>query len=204
MSRNQRADGWGIMNRVHDNLTDIAGIKSSTGTTSERKNEIKQLKLELENVQRDEQRYSHAIANIESANDGRYAEQYADAFRYKPVKDADGNLTYQKETPDNYNEWVAKRLNLDMNKEMTDIRNILSGDSSFMAMSAEDQQKEIQKELNIQLDSYARNSDVISRQQYESVDALYNMRNKADLEGKKIERNITKKQEQIDSNKKKS
>lgn len=198
--RNARDEGWGIGSTIHDKATDAAQIRSSTGTTNEKKDEIKALKMELENIKRDEQRYSLSLSNIESADGGKKASLYADAFKYKPVKDNDGHWTYQKDSPETYAQLMQDKFDFDVTAAMDSIRTGFetSNYNGYMGKTAREQERMITEWLDNEITRIYGDA-ALTKTEYDNYDRLATLRNQADLEGKKKEKDITKKQELLDN-----
>lgn len=80
-NRNLRRDAnYGYTDRIKDKATDIAGVRSSSGTTSMLKNKVNENNFKIQNAKRDENAAAYAVQQMQMANDGEKYREYAVAF----------------------------------------------------------------------------------------------------------------------------
>ncbi len=200
--RNARDEGWGFAATIQDKATTAAQIRSTTGTTSEKKNKIKEYTMELENLKRDEQRYSMSLSSLESANEGKKAGLYADAFKYKATRDDDGNLVYEKTSEKDYATFMQEKLGVDIAGLEARLRQAGAQNPTFMSKTLVEQERIITQEIDNQIAQRFGDS-ALTKSEYESYEKLVDLMHEADLAGRKKEKDITKLQELLDERKKK-
>lgn len=106
--RNARDGGYGMYDKVHDKWTDIAGIKSKSGTTKLLDDQIKANQQQIANYKRDEQAYSQQLADIARGNPMAYNQAFEETVltdEHGSVRrDDDGKIMTQRtyETYDDY------------------------------------------------------------------------------------------------------
>lgn len=177
-ARNLRDKDYGIKDKMQDYLTDVAGIKFSTGTTNMLKNEVNILEQELANLKRNEQAMTNALSERISGM-GNFTGDLLRIFDGAAgTYDAKGNITsYKVKTYEEYAEHAA-RLEAQNQGENWD--------------SLTDVQK------NGYISMVENYGTIVDRTTFNSLNDLYNARNEADIKGRKTEREINDRKENMD------
>lgn len=180
---------------AHDKVTDVIGDrKPATGTTSIIKDQIKQAELNLANAKRDEEAASIAMSNL-SSQDGYKAGMYAEAFKTKVTFNKEGETIYQRTNGGDYRKWIENRTGQNFNDWQQAIQqNLNSTNQDYRNASQEQREIMVADELNKKISGYYGN-DNLTIDEYKNYETLYNQRNEADQEGRKYEKEITKKKE---------
>lgn len=80
-NRNLRRDAnYGYTDRIKDKATDIAGVRSSSGTTSLLKNKVNENNFKIQNAKRDENAATYAMQEMAMADGGRKIREFMIAF----------------------------------------------------------------------------------------------------------------------------
>ena len=161
-----------------DRATDIAGIKYKTGTSSELKSQINELKQELSNFQRNEHALSDAL-NQRISEQGNKIAGLLKTFDGKVAShDEKGNVTaYETKTFESYAESAARDVATNMGENW-------------------DNMTTIRKEMYI--NQAISDDKIVDRDTFNSFNELYVARNNADLESRKTEKQINDLEEDMD------
>jgi len=180
-ARNLRAKGYGISDKFKDKATDLAGIKFSTGTSSELKNRINLKEQELANARRNETTMSQAL-NQRISESGLKAAGLLNTFNGalkmdengKPLLDEKGNVQYEKKDYATYASQIAEQWMLERN----------DGDGSYWQNMDENGRNETIKYVSSELGL------AVSEEEFNALNSIYEGRNAADLEGRRLEKEI--------------
>lgn len=173
-ARNLRAKNYGFDDKVKDFVSDVAGIKFSSGTTSQLKEEVNRLEQELANSRRNEQAMSNAF-NQRISEMGNLTSDLLKVFDGEAESyDSRGNITkYKAKTYEQYAvpalENAARLEAIEHGEAWNDLSDV---------------RKEIYRR------EVQRNGGIVDRTTFEALNSLYNTRNEEDLKGKKLERDI--------------
>ncbi len=178
LSRNLKIKGYGTKDKIMDRATDIAGIKYKTGTSSELKSQINELKQELSNFQRNEHALSDAL-NQRISEQGNKIAGLLKTFDGKVAShDEKGNVTaYETKTFESYAESAARDVATNMGENW-------------------DNMTTIRKEMYI--NQAISDDKIVDRDTFNSFNELYVARNNADLESRKTEKQINDLEEDMD------
>ena len=177
-ARNLRGKGYGMNDKVKDYLTDVAGIKFSTGTTSQLKEEVNRLEQALANSKRNEQAMTNAL-NERIASMGNLSADLLRIFDGEAdTHDAKGNITaYKTKTYEQYAERAAR-------------------------LEAENQGANWDTLTAVQKNGYISQAEhfgtIVDRTTFDSFNELYKARNEEDIKGRGIERDINDYKENMD------
>lgn len=182
---------------IRDEYTDVIGKRGASGTTSLIKDQVHELERNLANAQRDEAAASHAMEMMRSKDDGYKAGMYADAFKSRTERGADGKLYDIKENGNNYSEWLERKIGRSYNDLKADYadqaKTNLMFDDKFLHMNVEEQQRALEKEQR-RLVSENYGADYLTEEEYNTYNSLYEARNAADAAGQKYQKEINNKQ----------
>lgn len=169
-ARNLRDKGYGTMDKVMDKVTDIAGVKYATGTTSALKSKVNQAQQELANFKRNEQSYSDELSRKISST-GRNSTDLLKTFDGAGAEwDSKGNLTeYEKKTFEKYATPAASKIAARYDENWDEL-NETRQKAYFEQAIAE--------------------GAVVDRDTFASLNSLYEARNKADIDGRIKEKEI--------------
>lgn len=177
-ARNLRDKGYGIDDKVKDYLTDVAGIKFSTGTTSQLKEEVNKLEQNLANLKRNEQAMTNALSERISGMGNLTGDLLRIFDGAAETYDAKGNITsYKLKT---YEEYAENAARLEAQNQGDNWDNLTDSQKSNYISMAE------------------HYGTVVDRATFNSLNDLYNARNEADIEGRKTEREINDYKENMD------
>lgn len=174
-SRRRSAQGFGLKQRMVDKATDIAGIETKYGTTSENKAKIKQLSQKLENLKQQEMVASQGIQNTYSSHDGKYYKSYLEAFKQK--QNEAGKMEYENKT---YAEYLEKALT---EAEKIDYSKLKKEDAKNKFLSSR---------------------GIITEKQFDNMKAIHETRDQYDELGKQVEKEIEQIKEASNIGKKKN
>lgn len=141
-ARNLRDKGYDFDDKLKDNITKMAGVKFSTGTTSSLKNKINELEQDLANSRRNEQAMTTAF-NQRISEMGNMSTDLLTTFNWEAAAhDSKGNVTsYATKT---YEQYIAQATGATVDRETFDSLNNL-----YNAINREDiAGKKLEKEIN--------------------------------------------------------
>ena len=167
-ARNLRDKGYGIDDKFWDKAQDLAGVKRSTGTTSELKNRTNLLQQQLANSRRNEQAMSTAL-NQRISESGNMISGLLKTFDGAMQIGADGKPEYIKKTYEAYLETVAK---------------MHASSSGVDWTTLDDSARNSIKTNVVTIGKAATEAD------FNSFNELYEARNNEDLSGKRLEKQI--------------
>lgn len=169
-ARNLRMKGYGAMDKAMDRVTDIAGIKYATGTTSALKSKTNALQQDLANSRRNEQAMSTALNQRISESGNKMAGLLKTFDGEVGSRDAKGNITsYAQKTYSDYIERVARQY----------------AESSGVDWSSLDETARTAIKTNVVTIGQAADES-----EFNSFNELYEARNAEDIVGRKLEKEI--------------
>lgn len=171
-ARNLRDKKYGMADKIRDKATDLAGIKAATGTTSLLKNEVNKLQEKLNNAKRNEHVYAEEFARQVSGTKLHAAKLYQTFNGEVETTDEKGNPTKYKSF--SYEEYGFE-----------DVKNYVSSKGITVDWSTiSDADK------NMYFDIAASDGVIVGRDVFNSISSLYDARNAADIEGRKLQKEI--------------
>ena len=167
-ARNLRDKGYGLGDKMRDKATDLAGVKFSTGTTSDLKNRTNLLQQQLAKSRRNEQAMSTAL-NQRISESGNMTAGLLKIFDGAMQTGIDGKPEYVKKTYEAYLETVAR---------------MHASSSGLDWASLDDGARDAIKTNVVTIGKAAAEAD------FNSFNELYEARNNEDLAGRKLEKEI--------------
>lgn len=167
----------GLTSRVTDKLTDMAGIKYSSGSTSAIKSEIQMKQHQLQNLQAQEQASRTAVQDSIRTQDMKHQTGLREYFDYAATYDQKGKYTYNDKTYEDY------------------VRNTLIADGYYTEQSW---QNLTDTARDYQVKLAERDGMVASRDSYNTIHSAYEMATKADMDSVTLKKEITQLEEQRD------
>lgn len=167
----------GTASRVTDRMTDIAGIKYSSGSTSAIKSEIQIKQHQLQNLQGQEHNYKEAVQDSIRKEAAQYQTGLRNHFDYAATYDKKGNYTYDAKT---YEGYVGSVL----------AANNVCTEDEWNNFDTTERQNRIQQAV--------QTGAVVNGQTYNAIHSAYEMATQTDMDSVKIKQEITQLEEQRD------
>lgn len=185
-ARNARGGGYTAYDKFHDKFTDMAGLRSKTGTTSELGDRIKANQLEIANFKRDEQSYSQQLADISRANPAAFDQAFKEKLEYDSngdvARDKDGKAI--KTRPFTEYQTYFSSFAPEVTREEVESRAVhiqaergYSNDTRGFARAVQEAR-----------DEFAINRGILTESQFNSYDTIYRKRDEADEAARKLEK----------------
>lgn len=172
----------GAMSRAGDKMSDIAGIKYSSGSTSKIKSDIQMKEHQLRNLQESEQTNRRNVNDLISQQDISVQSGLRNHFDYAAQYDEKGKYTY---TPKSYNDYALKETeNYVISKGLYD-------QQQWNQFTMEEKQREIENAVYQGM--------VASQESYNNIANSYNIATTADMSQAVLKKEITELQEQKDT-----
>lgn len=169
----------GTQNRITDQLTTMAGIKYSSGSTNQIKSEIQIKQRELSNVQLQEKALEEARLNLVNRQ-GAAVGGLLKTFDYK-VKEYDAKGRVVSYEDKNYNDYA-----------MNELRSIVEASGgNWAAMSAVDRQSALQHQITV-------TGRIVSQDTFEQINDIYKAKGTQDIQEAKLQKDITELEETRD------
>lgn len=184
-ARNARDGGYNIKDKFHDKFTDIAGIKSETGTTSEIEDKMKANQLQISNYKRDEQSYSQQLADLSRINPSAYNQAFEETVRIENgdvVRDENGRIMTER-TYDSYNAYFRANT-ADITQEQLEARQAFIMQDKKYANDQESQERAMQEAMA----EIATERGLITERQYNDFASVRKARDDADEAARKLEK----------------
>lgn len=169
----------GTQNRITDQLTTMAGIKYSSGSTNQIKSEIQIKQRELSNVQLQEKALEEARLNLVNRQ-GAAVGGLLKTFDYK-VKEYDAKGRVVSYEDKNYNDYA-----------MNELRSIVEASGgNWAAMSVADRQSALQHQITV-------TGRIVSQDTFEQINDIYKAKGTQDIQEAKLQKDITELEETRD------
>lgn len=196
-ARNARAGGFNVIDKVHDKFTDIAGIRSSTGTTSEIENQMKINSMEISNLKRDETVYAQQAAEVLKTNPAAYNE----AFQFKIEKDENGNAQLD-ESGNIKRKYTYQSYDDYFNRQASDVTQATIENRASHIMVEKNYGNDETSHAKAMLEArneIARERGMITQQEYTNYQIIQHSRDDADREARTLEKRNKELQGYLDS-----
>lgn len=171
-ARNLRDKNYGMVDKINEKINDLAGIKSATGTTNILKNKVNELQEKLNNAKRNEHVYAEEFGRQVSDTKLHAAKLFQTFNGAVETTDEKGN-------PTKYKSFTYEEYGFEDVKKYVSSKEI---DVDWDTISAEDK--------NMYFDIAASDGVIVGRDVFNSISSLYDARNAADIEGRKLQKDI--------------
>ncbi len=186
-ARNARDGGYNIRDKFHDKFTDMAGIKSETGTTSEIGDKIKVNQQQIENYKQEELAYRQQLSLMRQNNPRGYLEAFKKTVRTDPTTgqvlvDKEGKRIVDKEY-DSYESYFSQ-FTSDISQTQMEERMAHIMEERHYADDEAGRARALQEAR----DEIATERGLITERQYADYDAIEKAEAEADSAAHKLEK----------------
>lgn len=189
-ARKNRDLGYGFGAKTRDKFTNFTGQEYSSGTSSERENKLKIARQQKHNLELIERSANDAYLRQISEQDGTKQNALYDTFD-NGYTDDNGKMIYNDKS---YEDYILNAAKYAQDKN----GNALMTDDMIQNLS-DDEKIAKAKELETMKNMRGK---LVSRSEFEGINATYTRRNEADTQGKKLDKEITKLEKAMKAGKK--
>ncbi|MCI9233271.1 MAG: hypothetical protein HFH08_01585 [Bacilli bacterium] len=185
-ARNARGGGYTSYDKVKDKFTDMAGLRSKTGTTSDIGDRIKANQQQIANYKRDEQSYSQQLADLARFDPSAYGQAFAETTKMDAngdvVRDKDGKIVTERSYEDYRSYFASLAPDVDDTAVETRASYIMQerGYSSDAAGEA--------RAMREAMEEIAHERGLITEKQFNDYASVLKARDDADEAARKLEK----------------
>ncbi len=184
-ARNARGGGYSAYDKAKDKFTDMAGLRSKTGTTSELGDKIKANQQQIANYKRDEQSFSQQLADLARLDPSAYSQAFAETVQL----DANGDVARDKDgkiiTTRAYNDYDSYfRASTGLSE--ANVQAAIQARINNGEFTNDDSGRAAARQFIY--DSQARSEGFITQKQFDDYTAVLKARDAADDAARKLEK----------------